>query len=566
MFTRRELESAGLTDFRVFLVQVWAFLSLPDPTTVQLDIAKQLQHGERRLIVQAFRGVGKSWITVAFVLWNLLLDPEKKILVVSASQSLADDFSKFCKQLILGMPLLHHLAPRMDQRNAAISFDVGPASPSKDPSVKSAGITGQITGSRADLIIADDIEIPKNSYSHTLREKLAESVKEFDAILKPGGRVVYLGTPQIEQSLYSRLEKRGYVAMVWPAEVPTNVENYGGRLAPFVLRRIAAGAKAGDPLDAGRFSREDLLERRISYGATGYALQFMLDTNPADAERHPLKLRDLIIEDVDAELGHLRLVWGQSRELTLETLEAGGFDGDRYLRSAWKSPEMVKWEGTVMAIDPSGKGNDETAYAVVRHLKGQLYLVASGGFRQGFAESTLEALAHVAAFHRVNYIVIEENYGGGMFNALLKPHLLRVKDPDGNPLPAGSILDEEWKGVWSSNQKELRILDTLEPLIQAHRLVVDRRVIEADLEVQRQNERYSLIQQMTRMARVRGCLPNEDRLEALAMACKYWQDRLSRDQEKVVGQHHDEAMKKELEVFMRHALGRKPVSPKWVRT
>ena len=557
MFSYAELKAAGLTDFRVFLVQVWAFLNLPDPTPVQLDIAKTLQHGERRLIVQAFRGVGKSWITVAFVLWNLLLDPQKKIMVVSASQNLADDFSKFCKQLIHGMPLLYHLAPRADQISSAIKFDVGPATESKDPSVKSAGITGQISGSRADLIVADDIEIPKNSFSHLLRERLAESVKEFDAILKPGGRIVYLGTPQIEASLYARLTKRGYVTYIWPAEIPSKLENYAGRLAPFVMRRIKAGAAPGQPLDPQRFSAEDLLERRISYGASGYALQFMLDTNPADADRHPLKLSDLIIEDLDLQLGWVRLVWGQGREQVIDTLEAGGFDGDCYHRAAWKSDEMVPWEGTVMAIDPSGKGNDETAYAIVRHLKGQLYLVASGGFKQGFAERTLDALAALAAHHGVNYIVIEENYGGGMFNALLKPHLQKHG--------RGSI-DEDWKGAWSANQKELRILDTLEPVIQSHRLVIDRRVIEADLEVQRDEEKYSLIQQMTRMARVKGCLANEDRLEAVAMACRYWQDRLARNQEKAHDQHRESLLKKELDEFLKHALGRRRTRPKWART
>src|SRR5690606_37716695 len=115
MFTREELEREGLTDFRVFLVHVWAFLGLPKPTKVQLDIAYWLQHGPNRAILQAFRGVGKSWITVAFVLWHLLLDPQKKIMVVSAGEGLASDFTKFCFQLIHGMPPLQHLAPRHGQ-------------------------------------------------------------------------------------------------------------------------------------------------------------------------------------------------------------------------------------------------------------------------------------------------------------------------------------------------------------------------------------------------------------------------------------------------------------------
>ena len=148
-FTQDELEAEGLTDFRVFLMHVWSFLGLPPPTKVQLDIARYLQKGPRRKIVEAFRGVGKSWITVAFVLWVLLLNPQAKVMVVSAGEVLAGDFSKFCMQLIKGMPLLQHLHPRPDQRNSAIGFDVGPATPSKDPSVKSVGITGQLTGSRA---------------------------------------------------------------------------------------------------------------------------------------------------------------------------------------------------------------------------------------------------------------------------------------------------------------------------------------------------------------------------------------------------------------------------------
>ncbi|WP_270994138.1 phage terminase large subunit, partial [Listeria seeligeri] len=97
-----------------------------------------------------------------------------------------------------------------------LAFDVGPAQPDQSPSVKSVGINGQLTGSRADTIIADDIEVPKNSMTVVQREKLAELVKEFDAVLKPGGEIIYLGTPQTEESLYNKLPERGYVIRIWP--------------------------------------------------------------------------------------------------------------------------------------------------------------------------------------------------------------------------------------------------------------------------------------------------------------------------------------------------------------
>jgi hypothetical protein len=553
VYTMEEIREAKLDDFRVFLCEVWKFLNLPRPTPIQLDMAYNLQHAPRRFMIQAFRGVGKSWILVAFCLWHLFLDPQKKIMVVSASQTLADDFSKFCKQLIGGMELLQHLKPRLDQRDSGISFDVGPALPSKDPSVKSVGITGQLTGSRADIIIADDIEIPKNSQTHLLRERLAELVKEFDAVLKPGGCIIYLGTPQVEASLYRRLPDRGYTIRVWTAEIPSNPDIYHGRLADYVMRRCKAGWEPGTPVDPDRFDEEDLFERRLSYGRIGYALQFMLDTSPSDADLHPLKTKDLIITSLDPELGPVRLVWGQDRQQVLQDLQSGGYEGDYYVGPAWQADEMVKYQGTVMAIDPSGRGKDETGYVIVRHLNSRLYLVAAGGFVDGHSGETLDALAKKAKEYGVNYVIVEENFGGTMFAQLLRPYLAKYG--------AGSI-DEEYEG-WSKGQKEIRIMDILEPLITGHKLTVDRKVIEEDLRVQEDTPQYSLIYQMTRMMRLKGALAHEDRLDALSMACGYFADRMARDEKKAEDAHKASLLDAELKKFMKAVTGRMPQRPQF---
>jgi hypothetical protein len=99
------------------------------------------------------------------------------------------------------------------------------------------GITGQLTGSRADIIIVDDVEVPKNSFTPAMRERIAMLVKEFDAVLKPGGRILYLGTPQVEESLYNILvRERGYSVRVWPAEIPKRLDVYGGNLAPYIVQ------------------------------------------------------------------------------------------------------------------------------------------------------------------------------------------------------------------------------------------------------------------------------------------------------------------------------------------
>ena len=159
-------------DFRNFLYLAWKHLALPDPTPIQYDIAEYLQSGPKRLIIQAFRGVGKSWITSAFVVWKLLCDPQLKFLVVSASKQRSDDFSTFTKRIIHEMPILQHLRAREDQRSSNVAFDVAPSRASHAPSVKSVGITGQIVGSRAHIIVADDVEVLSNALTQVMRDKL----------------------------------------------------------------------------------------------------------------------------------------------------------------------------------------------------------------------------------------------------------------------------------------------------------------------------------------------------------------------------------------------------------
>jgi hypothetical protein len=139
---------------------------------------------------------------------------------VSASKTRSDDFSTFTQRLIAEMPILEHLRPRKGQRDSKIAFDVGPASAAHAPSVKSVGITGQLTGSRADYIIADDVESLNNSATQGMREKLGELVKEFEAIIKPGGGITFLGTYQTEMSLYTVIPDRGYDTRIWPARYP----------------------------------------------------------------------------------------------------------------------------------------------------------------------------------------------------------------------------------------------------------------------------------------------------------------------------------------------------------
>lgn len=544
-----------LHDFRVFLFLTWKFLGLPEPTPVQYDIANWLQRiykkkGPRRAIIQAFRGVGKTWITSAFVCWVLYCNPQLKILVVSASKLHSDNFTTFTMRLIQEMPELEHLKPTDDQRNSKVSFDVGPATAAHAPSVKSVGITGQLTGSRADIIVVDDVEVPNNSATQMMREKLAEAVKEFDAILTPNGIIIYLGTPQTEMSLYNVLPDRGYKVRIWPARYPDEklVDYYGHALAPKIKRELDANPDiVGQPTDPGRFNDFDLLEREASYGRSGFQLQFMLNTRLSDAERYPLKLHDLIVMDLNPELAPEKVIWAGAPEVIINDLPNVGLGGDKYYRPMAVQGEWLPYTGSVMAIDPAGRGKDETAYAVVKILNSQLFLLESGGFRGGYSEDTLAKLTEIAQRQKVNKVIIESNFGDGMFLQLLKPIMAKVHP----------VTMEE---VRHSSQKEKRIIDTLEPVMNQHRLIVDRKLIERDYKSTQnlppeQALKYQLFYQMTRITRDRGALAQDDRLDALAIAVNYWVEQMARDIDRAIEDEKERRLKQELADFMEHAIG-----------
>lgn len=511
-------------DFRVFLFIVWDAIGLPEPTPVQYDIANCLQHlPNDRFIIQGFRGVAKSFISCAFCVWSLWRDPQLKIEIVSASKDRADANAVFIRNIIRTIDFLEHLLPRKGQRDTQNQFDVGEAVPDISPSVKSVGITGQITGSRADILLADDVEIPNNSGTQVQRDKLGEAVKEFDAIIKPEGNIIYLGTPQNEMSLYNELQQRGYHTRIWTVMYPeTGAERefYGDRLAKLIADRYDSNPElwAGKPTDPKRFNEEEIYKRRLSYGKAGFALQFMLNTNLSDVEKYPLKVADLIVSSLDPEEASLTYSWSNERMHRLADVPCVALKGDYYHAPNSRSTETLHYTGCVMAVDPSGRGEDETAYAVVKYLNGYLFVVEVGGYREGYSDGVMQQLANKAKYHGVNEIVIEGNFGDGMFTKLFTPVVIRT-----HPCAISEVKNYA--------QKEARIIDTLEPVMMKHKLVVNTQVITDDFAVYEMNQQYSLFYQMTRLSRDRGSLAHDDRLDALTMAIKYWLDQMDRDEQ-----------------------------------
>ena len=511
--------------FWAFVYIVWKSIGLPDPTPIQVDIAQYLQNPPSdRIVIQGFRGVAKSFLTCAYAVWRLWSNRDLKVLIISASRDRADDNARFVKSIIRTLPFLADMKADKTQLDTQNIFNVGGAQADISPSVKSVGITGQITGTRADLLISDDVEVPKNSGTQLQRDKLSEAVKEYDAILKPGGQIIYLGTPQNEASLYNTLQKRGYSTRIWTVLYPESeaeLLSYGGSLAPFITDKYYSDPEkyAGQPTDPKRFDDIEIEKRRLSYGRAGFALQFMLNTNLSDYEKYPLKVSDLIIDSLDPHETSTKWAWANGSAQRLGDIPCVAMNGDMYYAPLSRSPETQPYTGTVMAIDPAGRGSDESAYAVVKALNGYLFLMDVGGFTEGYSDLALTQMAQLAKFWQVNEVIVEANFGDGMFTKIMSPIFAKI-----HPCAITEVKH--------TKQKELRIIDTLEPILMRHKLIVNQSVIESDYRRYEQGQAYSLIYQMTRICRDKNAIAHDDRLDAVTMAAAYWLKAMDMDGDK----------------------------------
>jgi hypothetical protein len=475
-----------------------------------------------------FRGVGKSWVTAAFVIWTLYCDVNKKVLVVSASKQRADDFSLFVQRCIMDFPFLQHLDNSgKDNRWSRVSFDVKGAEPAQSPSVKSVGITSAMVGSRADLIVPDDIESPENSASDIQREKLLQRTSEFESILTPlpTSRIIYLGTPQTIFSVYTKLELRGYRAMVWPSRYPSeeNLPSYEGRLAEELesdIRESGATALAGTPTDT-RFSDALLREKESTTSKANFQLQFQLDTTMSDMLRYPLRLGDIPVVSLDPRKAPGTVIWSQDPTNRISDLEAVSLPGDHWYRPARLGDDWHDWPAdTIISVDPSGRGRDETAVGILSQLAGNIYLRAMRGFQDGYSDETLTAILKLGRQFGATLCLVESNFGDGTVIALLQKHARELQIP---------MAFEETRAFV---RKEERLLDSLEPVTTQHRLVICRSVIEYDLQSNQDlplEERLqkTLAYQLTRLCRDKGALKHDDRADMLAQGVAYFTDRLN---------------------------------------
>lgn len=533
-----------VNNIKEFVKYVFWFLNLPCPTKDQLYIAVYIKNGVRDKepsMLEAQRGLGKSLITEIVVMWLLRRNRDEKIVVVSATAGRSESFVNFCVALIDRIPLLNSLKPQGRDRQSTKKLDVGGRTPDDSPSIAAFGVFSAKTGSRASILIYDDVEIPENSDTAQKREKILAGVRD-TANLGISGvfTETCICTPQSSESVYDTLKNEdGFRRTIIPAEYPDDISVYEGDLAKHITARIKRNPSVVGLNTDPRQNLAHLAKQKMK-GKARYKLHYMLDTTMSDAERYPLKLADLIVMDVDNEEAPTRIEYGSEKKLTLYDIKHKGFRGDYLFQPRFINEQREPYTGKVMHVDPAGRGTDETSYSVSGVLAGKIFLLDFGGVKGGYEEETLRQLADIAISLNVNEIVVESNFGDGAFTELLKPVVSEMsKAKDGK-----SILISE---IRSTQQKEKRIVEALEPVMMQHRLVVSKRALIKD---QDKKSDYSFTYQMTHVTEARGSLKHDDIIDVVAMNVAYWVKNLAQNQKDQVKYYEEERIKKSLEKFM----------------
>lgn len=543
-------------DFSFFLHELWISVGLPPPAEHQNQIAKYLQSGPRRRGVRAFRGASKTWVTLAYSLWRLFRDPNERVMIVSKSEKHSKDSLHMARKWIGSVPWLSHLEPDKgkNQRDSAVQFDVGPSSSDRTPSFSAYGVGGQITGARSSVIISDDVETAQNTLTLELRSRLREEIKELDSVIIPGGDIIILGTPHHEESLYDKLASSGYAFQSWPARFPTQKERVPD-LSPEIIDAIDADESlVGRGIWAERFDEEELIEREASLGRSTFAMQYMMITELGDELKYPLKLSDLMVFPVQRDKAPMTIAWGMTNDrggtTRCQDIPSLGFGTDGCYAPIMYDNEWGKYTGTKAWIDPSGRGKDRTAICIVSHLNGTLYIHETIGVSAGYSHETLVLLATLCRTYGVREVYIEDNFGQGMFAELFRPVLRSFfQDPcDAYPDGWGASIDS----VRVSGQKEIRIINSLEPGFNSHRIVVSPKVA----------ENQDLQRQITRITRQRGCLQHDDEIDAMASCVAQWREVLSIDPGDAVEARKDRWIEDQLDAHYK-ATGRTKPGPRW---
>lgn len=375
-----------------------------------LEISRRSQN--HHLLLMAFRSSGKSTIVGLFAAWLLYTDPNLRILVLAADHGLAQKMVRNVKRILEKHPLTTDLKPEKADQWASGRFTVKRTMELRDPSMLACGVTSNITGSRADVILCDDVEVPNTCDSYEKRRILRERLTELRYVLVPRGTQIYVGTPHTLETIYDTDEN--------------------GFMHGFDSLKIPALTEDGHSQWPERFSRSELDKIRLHTGPNKFASQMML--------------RPVNIAEGRLDESQLRFY---PQSLLQNT------DNKEYFVSTWWDPAFGKQGGdaSVLAILMADRvGN--------YYLDSLDYIRVNEASEQDEATQQCMVVARRLKEYAAKFLALEINGIGRFLPGLLRKELQRHG------------IDCAIREVSSRRPKDIRILEAFDAVLAARCLHV----------------------------------------------------------------------------------------------
>lgn len=371
-----------------FLEFVWIWdkiqkLNIPQHHRIMGRFLSDLYHqkGRRQSILMAFRNSGKSTLVGLFCAWVLSQNTNLRLMVLSADYALAKKMVRHIKHILEQHPCCQKLKPHQKEEWASDKLTIERDFNGRDPSVLAKGISANITGCRADIILCDDVEVPKTCNTSAKREDLKQKLSELDYILAPDGLILYIGTPHTRETIY---QQEGWQKLTLPIM-----------------------DECGNPAWPERFARDKIEQIRKNTPSSKFLSQMMLQSVAFDTQR----LDDKKLKFYPDELDYYEANGSAVLKIKAHRLVSG---------CAWWDPAFGKVGGDKSVVAAVFSDNEGNFY--IHRL---LYLTVPEN-----EEATHYQCAQVALFLKdmmLPAIHLETNGIGRFLPALLRQELARQR-------------------------------------------------------------------------------------------------------------------------------------------